>query len=438
MKIKLHGAFLAILAAAAPAIRAQVVERNGLYLTSVSTGVTYFAQGVPPGIIPPGDVFLGSSWGAESGVGLGWREIGPKASFEVQSSSSYGNRFGQPAVHAWNEEASIRFTRQLGRKWSLRFGGAGNIMNFDQSLFSPSTLSQTASTPATYDDLASAVLTGQSSNPQLVNAAFKPDLSSAQFLFGRRTATGGLQGSLSYAHSPRLTISASGGYMTIRHLVDSTDPVGLIFPKSSSTVGGVDVNYALSPRTQIGGGVSLTQTSGSVDKTQSVSSTISISRTMSRRWFCQFRVGGTNSTSGTQRSHQTALYSAGIGAKTYSHTFLFSYDHSIGDPFLVSLGTPWSVDTYGAAWNWTKPSSPWVASGDFSHVHAITNGLATTNTWHVTMKMSRRLTRSTLVAWEFTVGRVGARRYVIDGVTYQLRQTAGRISFVWDPVKRLL
>jgi hypothetical protein len=285
-------------------------------------------------------------------------------------------------------------------------------------------------------------LHGKTEDPALATSTgFAQDLGSGRFLFGRRTANIGGQMKLTYDRSSRLSISVNGGGAYIKHIQDSNDIVGFFSPDVITKSFGANVEYALSPRTQIGVGGDVVTSGGTgvnngpaADSTFGTTrqATVSVNRTMSRRWFVSGSIGGGTSKDSTG-PHETIIYSAGLGFKTYSHTFMGGLDRSIGDPYSMALGFPWFHNSYTASWIWRRPESNWFAQANYDHLHAIHTGLPTTNTWHGTATVGRMISREFAVLAQCSFARVGARRYIYLGQQYQLEQTGFRVSLKWMP-----
>jgi hypothetical protein len=425
---------------ASPQADAQTADR-GLRVEGLSFSQTYFAQGVPSGIVSYGDVFLGSGVAATGAASIKLTRTRHKSSTILRLSPTYGSRFGDLNARTWNGAISFRHSRIVGRKWTLNWSGFAQVMNFDEALYGDSTLTQIASTAITFDDLTGAILRGNSSDPGLngtANSSLHPDLSIQDFLLGRRMANAGATATLTYAYSPRLSISAVAGGMFARHLNDASDPSGFVYPKVNSTTTGIIGTYLLSPRTQVGLSANVVR-SEVLSSARATSSDLSgsVNRTMSRRWFLQASLGLGFETQGGFR-HLNNRYSAGLGFKTFSHTALITYDRGLNDPYASALATLEHSRSLTGTWHYARPGSSWSINSAFSQLIAIYRGVPRTNTWLITETVSRRIGRNYSAAVQYTTGRVGAKRYIQDGRQYQLEQTGIRTTFLWSPQHRAI
>jgi hypothetical protein len=418
-----------------PLATAQTPDR-GLQLGGLSFSETYFAQRVPTGITTFGDVFLGSGISVTGAASIKWTKTSDKSFTSLRVLPTYGSRFGDMKLRTWNEALSFRHSRILTSKWTMDWSAAAQIMNFDEALYGESTLTEIASTAITFDDLAGAILRGKSSDPVLSNTAYDslhPDQGIETFLFGRRTGNADAKATLTYAHSPRLSVSFVAGGMFVRHLNDPSDPSGLVYPKVNSISAGINATYSLSPRTQVGVSAN-TVRSEVLNSTKLITNAFSgsIDRTMSRRWFIQASLGLGSETMGGFRNLDNR-YSVGLGFKTFSYTALIAYERGLNDPYAVALASLEHARNLTATWHYARPGSPWSINSAFSQLIAIYRGVPGTNSWLITQTVGRRISRNYAIAVQYTSGRVGAKRYIQDGRQYQLEQTGIRMTFLWSP-----
>lgn len=426
---------------ARPQVVAQPADR-GLRVEGLSFSETYFAQGVPNGIVTYGDVFLGSGVSVSGAASIKWTRIRHKSLTILRFSPTYGSRFGDLDSRTWNGALSFRHSRILGRnKWTMTWSGSAQVMHFDEALYGDSTLTQIASTAITFDDLTGAILRGKSPDQELniiADGSLHPDRTIQDFLLGRRTANAGVTATLTYAYSSRLSISAVAGGMLARHLNDASDPSGFVYPKVNSIANGINATYSLSRRTQVGISANMVH-SEVLNSTKATSCDFSgsINRTMSRRWFLQASLGFGSETQEGFR-HLNNRYSAGLGFKTFSHTALITYDRGLNDPYASALATLEHSRSLTGTWHYARPGGSWSINSAFSQLIAIYRGVPGTNTWLYTQTVRRRIGRNYSVAVQYTTSRVGAKRYIQDGRQYQLEQTGIRTTFLWSPQGRAI
>src|SRR6185503_12658076 len=139
-----------------------------------------------------------------AGAALGWSRRTKKTNLSMSYNGGYQARIRYSELSALNHFLTLSASRQLGSKWSLGFSAASSISTYDQMLFNPTVFSSLAAYPGTFDDLASAVLTGKYNNDQLASLLTGSPVieSPARTLFyGNRVFTSSASTSLSYAHS---------------------------------------------------------------------------------------------------------------------------------------------------------------------------------------------------------------------------------------------
>src|SRR5260370_6373961 len=157
-----------------------------------------------------------------SGAGalIGWTSPGPNPQLGFTYSVAY-NRFAQNSDLSslsqnleFHLGGSKGYSKRLNSRWTVGMSGTANASNAQAVLFSPTTLSRVAQVPATFDDLANAIVNGYSTNPQLASLITgTPAVESpAQLLlFGSHFLTASVAASATYQHSSRLSISMNVG-----------------------------------------------------------------------------------------------------------------------------------------------------------------------------------------------------------------------------------
>ena len=428
---------LALTLGAGPPVMAQTPD-HGFQLEGLSFSQTYLSQGVPSGITTFNDVFLGSGTSVEGAAIIKYTRITPKSYLLVRDLPSCGSVLGEGKARSWNQAFSFSYSRVLGNKWSMNWTGSAQVMNFDEALFAESRLTEIASNPIDFENLTGAFFRGNSSDPGLniiAPGAFHPDRGLESFLLGRRMADGGVTGTLTYAYSPRLSMSVVAGTSLSRHLKDPSDPPGVFFPNLNSKDIGVNATYFLSPRTQVG--VSANESRSELASRTIASNSLSgfINRTVSQRWFVQAGLGLGSETYGGDR-HLNNRYSVGVGFKTFSQTVLISFDRGFDDPYGVANAALKHTRTLTGSWHYERPGSAWWSTTSGTQLIAIYRGVPGTDSWAVSEALGRQINRNYSVVLQYTAGRVGAKRYIQNGRQYQLEQTGIRASFIWSPQKR--
>lgn len=381
-------------------------KSGGVSLQGVSVYSGYYA-GQPPASfeLPLQSSFLSATGMVGVTATVGATKSDEKTTFSWRYSPSYfrivyseQDRRGDSSV---NHRGAVNWSRKLGNKWTLTASANGLLANLEQLYFNPGVFSTVAAMPLQFDDLAGGMLTGKYTDAQLASALTGASLQASPeqgYLYGTRMLNVAATVGLAWAVSGRTSLSATLTGSRAQH-VDGDGAggttgasSGLVLPQMTTAGVSVGWAYSLSPRTQIGVDVSSSRTFSRLQRGYASRAAFSIGRTMSRRWFLQAR-GGAGALTYQQEVYanpRTAqyLYGGSIGYKTMSHTFLVSYDRSLGDAY--ALGSD-STSTATGAWNWHHPGSEWSisVSGGFQQLH--NQIFSNTKSWRATAGVARSL-----------------------------------------------
>src|SRR5262249_38092939 len=155
-------------------------------------------------------------------------------------------------------------------RWVLTFSMNGDYSSIEGFLFAPTVLSNVAAVPASFDDLAGALLASKFSNPLLASALTSAPAAQSpvqNLLYGSRMLSAGTQASLSYSYSPRLSFTFGGGASRTQHVSDDrgiSTQNAFLLPDTTSGSANLAVSYSLSPFTQLGGSVNTDRISSSL------------------------------------------------------------------------------------------------------------------------------------------------------------------------------
>jgi hypothetical protein len=227
------------------------------------------------------------------------RSIG-KSSLNINYTPYYVRGLRGTNFDSINHALAIAMGKGFGTKWAFSGSINGVMSDFDQLLFAGSRATGIATTPATFDDLAAAILTGRSVNSaltQVVNAS--PTLASPElaYAYGGRILSVSANASVSYAYSTRsnVTLSVTTAraqlYSRGNNQIDRGSNGTLSIPWTTNAVASFNWGYSLSPRTTIGVNVSTNRTLSRFQDAYASQAGVSIGRTMSNRWFLQGMVG---------------------------------------------------------------------------------------------------------------------------------------------------
>jgi hypothetical protein len=395
-------------------------------------------------INPQGGFFVPTTGGLSSdetlggAASVGWSRRGQKTNLSIRYTLSYDGYVHYSSLNALNHSLMFSGNRRLSAKWTLGFSASSAISTYDQMLFDPTIFSSVAAAPGTFDDLAAAVLAGKYNNDQLASLLTgAPVLESPArtVFFGDRVFTSSASTSISYAHSQRLSISflASGNRM--QHLNDGDQPAisqgDYLIPRAIEASAALGLNYSLTPRTEVGVNLMGTRGFSLLDQAYTTAATAFIGRTMGRHWFAQVRAGGGFV---TQISSQypgsggtTPVYGGSLGYKTRSHSFLVSYDRSVGQSYGVGAA---DMTTTNAAWHWSLPGRNWGLSSNYMRQQFTGGGFGDVTGWRAAAGVTRRMGQHAMLETAYTY----ASYYSNSPLSpYNSTQSAVRVSVMWAP-----
>jgi hypothetical protein len=410
-------------------------ERNGLHLYNVMTSVGYSAGTndflpVQPGATEAGVMGIISAT-------VGYTQTGARSRLALIYTPSYVRTYNS-SVRAYSHNLSLSASTPLSQKWSMFFAGAAVEMSLDQLLFEPTSLSQLATAPGTFQDLSGAVVGQGSSSAQvasLVTGLSLTDSLSRGLVYGDRLFGASAQAGLTYAYSTRLKVTFSGGVTFAQSRPDSTSTAeqrAALIPRSTSGDGGVSVSYAVTPRTEIGADASTVRVYAGPTNYLVTRSTGSIGRQLTRRWFATVHAGAGALTPLHQANagpvKPALTWSTSTGYTYGTHTLLGTFSHMVGD--LYGFGAT-STDGYSGTWDWHQPQRRWGLS--VSAGRELIRRDVDIVSWQVSSAVSLRLSRETGITF---VGAYLNSTGALIGTRTDLSGWSGRMTFVWTPSGR--
>ena len=415
---------------------------NGLQVRSISVYANYESNFLPNGGTSfqataslPADVGLGGS------IVMEWTKFTERSSVSLDYTPSYTGYIRNSNLNALNHALSLTVSRKIAPRWTFSFSAAGNLSSLEESLFSPTTLSNVASAPATFNDLAAAMLSAKFANNPQLGAIFtaSPLVQSpvANLIYGQRMFTASTYASLSYSYSPRLSVTFSGGGARTQYISgDQALAASNSYLLANTTSGNASLgfSYSLSPLTQIGGSVSTNRVSSSLYDAYTTTSLVTLGRTLGMRWVMQAHggVGFTNTV------HQAGVgpfipakpgpaIGGSLAYKTRSNTFLGSYDRTVSDSYGLGAATSSSAS---AGWHYRHPGSSWWLDSSFGWQQLLGGALENTSGWRTTVSLSRAIgTRLVFIVQYVHLDYSGG----FLATPYHTSQDAVRASMEWTP-----
>jgi len=152
---------------------------------------------------------------------------------------------------------------------------------------------------------------------------------------------------------------------------------------------------------------------------------------MGMHWFSKVYGGATltqmtQQLSGTPETRQ-AVGGASIGIKTYTDTFVASYDRLASDSFGSIVGT---YTTLSGTWNRRRPGSSWSTFASFAEQQMSNTGFESFSGWQASGGLSERMRDNTTWRAQYVYFRtVGS--YL--GTPSSLSVQSVRLSMSWSP-----
>jgi len=413
----------------------------GIQMRSLSVyGVYYSSFSPTTGAFPSAASNLPSDFGFGGSAQFDWTHFTDRSSFSLSYTSSYTGFARNSSLDALNHNVNLSTSRHLAPRWNLGFSTAASISTLEESLFAPTSLSNVASLPASFQDLAAGLLQSQfTTNPLLGSVLNSAPLTQSPLntvLYGERMFNASVQSTLSYSYSPRLSLTFAVGGSRAQPLSDNqpltTGNSSLALVKSTSGRASVALSYSLSPRTQISGTVASNRTISSLYDIYTTTSTVSVSHSL-RRWILQARGGGGITVPAREmQSYQVPVKpfpSAGFSLtyKTLSHTFLGSYDRSVNAGYGVGAATS---STANATWRWRLPGHSWSIDTTFGYQQLQGGGVTNMSGWRSTTGFNQAVSSHLTFRLDYAYLNYSGG---LEGSVYNNSQSAVRASMIWFP-----
>jgi hypothetical protein len=384
---------------------------DGFRLYGVSIYSGYSTSALPIGLgqaAVAGAQELGGSINYGASASFGFQHQRQRMSFSMMYSLSYAGVTRYSDLNALSQSLSLAATRHLGNKWSLTLSGGAQDTTLAEYLFQPTGLSVISQLPATTNDLAAAFSIGQFSNAQMASMLTGASMLQSPargLLLGNRVLSYSANAGLNYAASSRLSfhfaaVSAGGETRTGGQSGIAEQKNAL--PRSLGMNAGMGLSYSLSPRTQVGLNVEENRLFNRYQNAYTTNGLASLGRRMGIRWFLSVHGGGsfiktTQNTYGAPASRQ-AIGGGSIGFRTYTQTFVGSYDRTSSDTYGFAVGTTTSAT---GSWTWRRPGSRWTIFATGTQQQMRNTGFASLSGWEASGGISGSLNPHTSVSMQY-------------------------------------
>src|ERR1019366_9490916 len=413
---------------------------GGFRLNGVSIYSGYSTSALPLGLgqtAPAGAQELGGSANYGASASFGWQHHRQGTNFSVLYSLTYAGMTRYSDLNALSHSLSMTASRQLTRKWTFTLTGAAQDSTLAEYMYQPSALSVLTQLPATFDDLAAAFSIGQFSNAQMASTltgAGMLESPARGLLLGNRVLSYSANVGLNYAYSSRLNFhfaSFSAGGQNRRGGQSGIPQENYVLPRSIGMNAGMGLSYALSPRTQVGLNVEENRVINRYQNAYTTNGTVSVGRKMGMRWFLSVNGGGsvtqmTQNSYGTPASRQV-IGGSSIGFRTYTQTFVASYDRTSSDSYGFAVGTN---TTATGSWNWRRPGSRWTISASGGQQQMRGTGFASMSGWEASGGISGRLNAHSTLSAQYVY--FNSQGNYVGNLNSMIAHSV-RLSLGWNP-----
>ena len=436
---------LVLSAAGVPGLRGQELldqvnfrsaQLGGLRLEGISVFSGYSSSAYPitngqpllPGASSiGGDVTFGAS------ATVGWQLHREYTDLSAIYTGTYTGMARYSNLDAMNHSLAISASRKLRPKWTLTLSASGQDLSMAQYVFQPQPLSVLSGLPVNLNDLAANSSIGQFSNSQSASMLTNyPVLSSptTNALLGERFLTWGSQVSLTYAASSRLSFHFAGVGAAGEHYSGPGQP-NFVMPRTLDVNAGVGLQYALSPRTDVGFDISEDREMNHYQGAYVSNATGSFGRKMGRRWFLRLNGGGSYTYVTQVLYHapkiRQAIGGASLGFKTSSNTLLGSYNRTATTSFGFAAGTTSTID---GSWTWRRPGSGWSLTTSFDQNKITNTGFLSLTGWQASTALTK--TFSDHLSWTAQYSYLTSHG-TYTGTPTSLAVQSVRVSLGWSP-----
>lgn len=422
---------------------------EGFHIGSVSIYGAYSSTSTPFG---SGLGQIGSSLGTTgvaagpnylAGISgaVGWRRTGARTIAFLSYTPSYDASIRYFTANSFNNFLSFGVIRDLSPRWTWITSGSAMTARWDQFLFSPTILGSIAGTPLTFDQLVQGLLSGKYTSGQLASILTgSPQLESpaATLLYGTRFFNSSLRTGLTYDVSGSLKLHFDATGTRTQHLkvgdLQQTNTLQtniFLVPETTTASADLGATYEMSPFTFLELDAKSSRVFSRIANEYISDATVGISRVIGRRVIVQVRGGGgiINPIRSSFTVKPVSHYLAGgtLTYKTYSHTFMGSFDHTLTDSYGLG-GTAANVGS--AAWNWHIPGHTWSVSSMGRYEFIQDAGIHNINGWLANAGLSRRLSTYTLMRGGYFYGKTSG--IFFGELTHRPIQGV-ELVFTWSP-----
>ena len=426
---------------------------EGVHFYGLSAFTSYVSSAYPiqmTAVVPIAANQLQSDINYGVSGSAGWHHrFGENASASVQYSGTYNHSTKYSSLTALSHTLDISASWALTQKWTVNFSADGAYRTIADYLFAPTGLGTIAQLPASATDLAAAMAVGQFSNSQVAAAltgsmysgsAVTPAGNPATaLLVGTRVLTYGTRAAVTYQPTQRLSFGFSGVSAGGQNTLGDTSGVpqqNYVMPRTLGLTGGADMNFSLTPRTNVGMDVNVSRMTNQFQHAYTTTADGSIGRMMGMNWFLRGAAGVAISSSTSIGGQAAAtpigrqvIGSASIGYRLSTQTFVATYNRSSMELNGFAIGTN---SRFAGAWGWRRPGASWSLNASATHQELGNTGFTTLSGWQATAGWGIRLPEHLTLMAQYVYAR-STGTYL--GNTSSVSVNSVRLTIGWVPAQ---
>jgi len=357
----------------------------GLRIDNVQLFSGYSSNGVPSsGFFAPGASLLGADMDVGARATISYRRAGQHNNFTLAYSPGYTARFRYNQWNTADHILSLGFSRELGARWGFAVKADGGLVGLEQAWLVAPTIHRVENPPTSIEELMERAAAGEFTDDEvasLLTGSPVVDDPGGIGLGVSRVVRAAANATLTYAHSPRTSMSFSGSGSTYQVLTDDGPERVNFFQRSDLLTGNLGLKHKLDSRTTIGVDGTSRSIRSNFQRGLSNQISVSYSKVLRSRWEYSIRGGGgvaNNEAIPGQGTISLPLLSQSAtptwvlgGSLRYSgraNRFGFSLNRDTGD----SWGTgATAMINGGLDWQWMRPTSSWGLSAGASYSRSV-------------------------------------------------------------------
>lgn len=413
-------------------------EGARLYEVSIFSGYSTSAFPFGAGQVPTtGGNTLGSDVNYGVSAVLGWQHHRERTNFSIRYSGAYTGMIQYSGADGYSQTLSLHADRQLSPKWSVSLTATGQDATLLQVLNEPSAAVAISQISSDFNTFAAAYGVGGLSTAQAASTILgAPVIQTpiSALLLGDKVLTYSGNVGLNYAYSRHLSFHASAlasGGQSRSPTLDGVPQINYALPRSLGADAGMSWSYSPSPRTDLGVNVDVNRLQNPFQSAFTSTATASVGRKMGMHWFSKFYGGATftqvtQQLAGTPETRQ-AVGGGSIGIKTYTDTFVASYDRMASDTFGSIVGT---YTTLSGTWNRRLPGSRWSTFATVGQQQMTNTGFESFSGWQASGGLSERLRDNTTMSAQYVYFRTTGS-YLGTPASFAVQSV--RLTMSWSP-----